>query len=85
MRELAAREITSVLVEGGGTIHFAMLAAGLVDKVFAFVAPKIIGGANALTAVAGAGFEKLSDAVALKHLTTARLGDDILISGYVGA
>ncbi len=85
MRELASRELTSVLVEGGGTIHFAMLNAGLVDKVFAFVAPKIIGGANALTAVAGAGFERLSDAARLKDLTTTRLGDDILISGYVEA
>ena len=85
MRALAKRELTSVLVEGGGTIHFAMLKAGLVDKVLAFVAPKILGGANALTAVAGAGFEKLSDAVALKNLTTERLGDDILISGYVEA
>lgn len=85
MRELANRELTSVLVEGGGTIHFSMLAAGLVDKIFAFVAPKIIGGVNALTAVEGAGFEKLSDAALLKNLSTERLGDDILIEGYVEA
>ena len=85
MRELANRELTSVLVEGGGTIHFSMLAAGLVDKIFAFVAPKIIGGVNALTAVEGAGFKKLSDAIALKNLTIERLDDDILIEGYVEA
>lgn len=83
MRELAAREITSVLVEGGGTIHFAMLRAKLVDKIFAFVAPKIIGGKNSPTAVAGAGFDKLSDAVALKNFSAQQLGDDILISGCV--
>lgn len=83
MRELAEREITSVLVEGGGTIHFSMLSAGLVDKIFAFVAPKIIGGKNALTAVAGAGFEKLSDAINLKNFTASTVGTDILISGYV--
>lgn len=83
MRELAAREITSVLVEGGGTINFAMLRAKLVDKIFAFVAPKIIGGKNSPTAVAGAGFEKLSDAVALKNFSAQQLGDDILISGCV--
>ena len=69
MNELARREITSVLVEGGGTIHFSMLKEKLVDKIFAFVAPKIIGGKNSLTAVAGAGFEKLSDAVNLKNFT----------------
>ena len=83
MRELAAREITSVLVEGGGTIHFSMLSAGLVDKIFAFVAPKIIGGKNSLTAVEGAGFEKLSDAITLKNLTASPLGQDIMISGYL--
>ncbi|MBO4779576.1 MAG: bifunctional diaminohydroxyphosphoribosylaminopyrimidine deaminase/5-amino-6-(5-phosphoribosylamino)uracil reductase RibD [Selenomonadaceae bacterium] len=85
MRELANRELTSVLVEGGGTIHFSMLEAGLVDKIFAFVAPKIIGGKNALTAVEGAGFEKLSDAVELENFTATKLGEDILIRGYVEA
>lgn len=85
MRELAEREITSVLVEGGGKIHFAMLSAGLVDKVFAFVAPKIIGGASALTAVEGAGFAKLSDAVNLKNFTAQQLGEDFLLTGYVEA
>ena len=83
LRELAAREITSILVEGGGTIHFAMLSAGLVDKIFAFVAPKIIGGSQALTAVEGAGFEKLSDAVNLENFSAQKLGEDFLLSGYV--
>ncbi len=85
MNELAAREITSVLVEGGGQIHFSMLEAGLVDKILAFVAPKIIGGSNALTAVEGAGFEKISDAVTLKNFTAQKLGDDFLLSGYTEA
>ena len=83
MSELARREITSVLVEGGGTIHFSMLKEKLVDKIFAFVAPKILGGENSLTAVAGAGFEKLSDAVKLKNFTAQKLGEDFLLSGYV--
>ena len=83
MSELARREITSVLVEGGGTIHFSMLKEKLVDKIFAFVAPKILGGKNSLTAVAGAGFEKLSDAVNLKNFTAQKLGEDFLLSGYV--
>lgn len=83
MHELAAREITSVLVEGGATIHFAMLQAQLVDKVLAFVAPKILGGSQALTAVAGAGFDKLSDAIELENFTVQQLGADFLLSGYV--
>ena len=83
LEKLAEREITSVLVEGGGTLHFSLLELGLVDKVFAFIAPKIIGGQNSKTAVEGKGFEKLSDAVNLKNLTAEKIGDDILICGYV--
>ena len=83
MAELARREITSVLLEGGGTLNFSMFRAGLIDKVFAFVAPKIIGGKNALTPVEGAGVEKLSDAVQLENLTAEKIGTDILICGYL--
>ena len=84
MQALAEREITSVLVEGGGTINFSMLKENLVDKIFAFVAPKIIGGEKSLTAVEGAGFEKLADAIDLKNFTAEKIGEDILISGCVG-
>ena len=83
MQELAKREITSVLVEGGGTLHFSMMKENLVDKIFAFVAPKIFGGKNSLTAVEGEGFEKISDAVKLKNFSAEKIGEDILISGYV--
>lgn len=83
MNELAEREITSVLVEGGGTLHFSMLRENLVDKIFAFIAPKILGGKNALTAVEGAGFEKLSDAVRLKNFSAEKIGEDFLLNGYV--
>ncbi|MBO4400835.1 MAG: bifunctional diaminohydroxyphosphoribosylaminopyrimidine deaminase/5-amino-6-(5-phosphoribosylamino)uracil reductase RibD [Selenomonadaceae bacterium] len=81
MSELARREITSILLEGGGTLNFSMLRAGFVDRVLAFVAPKIIGGKNALTPVEGEGFEKLADAVALKNISAEKIGSDILIRG----
>ena len=83
MAELAKMEITSILLEGGGTLNFSMIRAGLVDKVYAFIAPKILGGTNALTPVEGEGFEKLTDAVHLTDLQTEKIGDDILISGYI--
>ena len=82
MKKIAEREITSVLVEGGGTLNFSLLKAGLVDKVIAFIAPKILGGA-ALTAVEGAGFTNLSDAVQLKNFEVEKIGEDIFISGYI--
>ena len=44
MEHLGSRGIVNLLVEGGGSVHGAFLDAGLVDKVYAFVAPKIVGG-----------------------------------------
>ena len=82
MNELAKREITSVLLEGGGTLNFALLEAGLIDKVCAFIAPKIIGGRSALTPVEGNGFENLNDAINIKDITIEQIDSDILINGY---
>ena len=83
MRLLAARDLTSVFVEGGGTLNFSLLAAGLVDKIHAFIAPKIVGGKAALTPVEGAGFAELADAAVLTRLTVEPVGADILLTGYV--
>jgi diaminohydroxyphosphoribosylaminopyrimidine deaminase/5-amino-6-(5-phosphoribosylamino)uracil reductase len=83
MAELASREITSILLEGGGNLNFSMFRAGLIDKLFAFIAPKIIGGKNALSPVEGSGFEKLIDAVNLKNLNVEKIGTDILVSAVV--
>lgn len=83
LAELGQREITSVLVEGGGHINDAFLRAGLVDKVHAFIAPMMIGGREALTPVGGIGFPKLSEAVRLEGLSVEPSGEDIHLTGYV--
>lgn len=83
MRQLGQQEICSILVEGGGRLNYSLLEEGLVDKVHAFVAPKLIGGQDALTPVEGDGFAHLSDAVELKHLTAEPMAGDILLTGYV--
>ena len=83
LAKLGEREICSVFVEGGGRVNFSLLEAGLVDKVQAFIAPKLIGGREALTPVEGEGFAKLSDAVELTRVTTEPLNGDILLTGYV--
>ena len=83
LRALGAREISSVLVEGGGSVNEALLAARLVDKVYAFVAPKLVGGRDALTPVEGVGAERLSDAVTLTGLAAETVGEDVLLTGYV--
>jgi diaminohydroxyphosphoribosylaminopyrimidine deaminase/5-amino-6-(5-phosphoribosylamino)uracil reductase len=81
--ELGKRGILSLLVEGGSEVHGSFFAAGLVDKVHAYLAPRLIGGRDAPGAVGGAGVERLAQAVHLRDLDTTRLGADILVTGYV--
>jgi diaminohydroxyphosphoribosylaminopyrimidine deaminase/5-amino-6-(5-phosphoribosylamino)uracil reductase len=83
MVALGERNITSILVEGGGILFGSLFDRGLVDKVIAFIAPIIIGGAEARTAVAGGGVDKVADSLRLERLGVERLGDDIIVSGYV--
>lgn len=83
MQQLGEREICSLLVEGGGTVNFAFLQAGLIDKVTAFLAPKLLGGRKALGAVAGEGFLHLTDAVELTDVQLEPLAEDICLTGYV--
>jgi diaminohydroxyphosphoribosylaminopyrimidine deaminase/5-amino-6-(5-phosphoribosylamino)uracil reductase len=80
---LGSWEITSLLVEGGATLLGSLFDEGLVDKVIAFVAPVIIGGEKAKTAVGGNGVEKLANSIRLKHVTVERCGEDIMVTGYV--
>jgi diaminohydroxyphosphoribosylaminopyrimidine deaminase/5-amino-6-(5-phosphoribosylamino)uracil reductase len=81
--ELGKRNILSVLVEGGGEVHAALFAANLVDKIHAYVAPKLIGGRDAPGPLGGMGIERLDDAVGLKDFDITRLGDDMLITAYL--
>ena len=83
MDELYRLEIDSILLEGGGTLNSAAMEAGIVDKVMIFIAPKIIGGENALTPVEGAGRLLMKDAVKLRDINVSRFDEDVLIEGYV--
>ena len=82
--ELGRRGIISLLVEGGGETHAAFLAARLVDKVYAYVAPIVIGGTAAPGPVAGGGVDDLKSALRLRDTAVTTIGDDTLISGYFG-
>ena len=84
LKALGEREITSVLVEGGSAILGSLFDQRLVDKVLVFVAPIIIGGKEAKTAVSGGGVDKVIDSLQLSRTTVERFGDDVLVSGYVG-
>jgi diaminohydroxyphosphoribosylaminopyrimidine deaminase/5-amino-6-(5-phosphoribosylamino)uracil reductase len=83
LKHLGERQVTSVLVEGGGTLLGSLFDAGLVDKVVAIVAPMVIGGAAAKTPVAGLGVEKIAQAPRLENVRVSQFGDDTVITGYV--
>ena len=83
MEQLGAMKISSVLVEGGGSVNFSLLQAGLVDRVYAFIAPKLVGGRDALTPVEGEGFQELDRAVELENIQLRQLGADVLLTGIV--
>ena len=79
---LGTSEITSLLVEGGATVNWSLLAGGCVDKVHAFIAPMLMGGAEAKTPIGGTGFDSPQTALQLRDVTVEQLGADILVTGY---
>ena len=84
LRDLGSRGVLSLLVEGGGELLGSFFDRSLVDKVEAIVAPMIVGGKRAPTAVAGRGVMRMSEALRLREVAVERLGSDVLVTGYIG-
>ncbi|HWI54364.1 MAG TPA: RibD family protein, partial [Desulfobacteria bacterium] len=82
LTNLGQMEITSLLVEGGATVAAAFLEEQLVDKVLTFIAPKIAGGADAPSPVAGHGVETMDRAISLNRTKSGKIGGDFFIEGY---
>ena len=83
MTKLGAMGVDSLLLEGGGTLNAAFLEAGCVDEVWAFIAPKIIGGEGSKTPISGKGIEKMSEAINLQDIDIQNINGDILIKGKI--
>lgn len=83
LNHLGQREMTNVLVEGGGRLLGSFFDQNLVDEVHVFVAPKIVGGKQALTPVAGTGLEKIPELSQLHHLEFQVIEDNVYIHGYL--
>lgn len=83
MEKLAERSIDSILLEGGSTLNWSALKAGIVNKVQAYIAPKLFGGTEAKTPVGGRGVEFPAQAVLLENLQIKKLGENILIESEV--
>ena len=83
MKKLGEQNIDSILLEGGGTLNASALEDGIVNKVYAYIAGKLIGGMDARSPVEGMGIDRMADAITLKDMEIERLGDDFCIVGYV--
>ena len=83
MRKLGEEKIDSILLEGGGTLNWSALSSGVVNRVAAYISPKIFGGADAKSPVEGRGVMDPRLAFMLEGTEISRLGDDYLIQGRV--
>lgn len=83
MDRLGARGIDSVLLEGGGALNWAALHSGIVQKVQAYIAPKLFGGTAAKSPIAGLGVETPAQAVRLVLTTVTQIGEDFLLESEV--
>lgn len=84
MKRLGDKGICSLMIEGGSSFSGSCLNDGIVDKVIFFIAPKILGGKDSIPAVGGDNLRGLDDALKIDSLKISRLGNDIMIEGYIG-
>lgn len=83
MKRLGEIGITSVMIEGGSSLNAYALQDGIVDKAVFFIAPKIIGGRDSIPAIGGKTFRRLEDAFRVRDMKIKRVGDDLMIEGYL--
>ena len=83
LQRLGQEKIDSVLVEGGGQLNWSLLQAGLVQRVYTYIAPKIFGGSTAKSPVGGIGVDTPQQAFQMKVVSTQQLGDDFLLEQEV--
>ena len=83
MVELGKLGIDGILLEGGGTLNESALKSGIVDEIRFILAPLLLGGRDAITPIEGTGFNTVDEGIRLYHMTTSRIGDDILVTGRV--
>lgn len=83
MKELGKKKVASILLEGGGGAIAGALQARIADKAVFFISPKIIGGKDAPTPVEGEGIESLTQVIKLKDMGFEKVGEDIMVEGYL--
>jgi diaminohydroxyphosphoribosylaminopyrimidine deaminase/5-amino-6-(5-phosphoribosylamino)uracil reductase len=81
---LGDMEITSLLIEGGGSVIASSFSTGIVDKIMFFYAPKILGGSDGVPICNGPGPDLMKDCIPVRDISIRRFGGDILVEGYLG-
>ena len=82
LQVLGERNVSSLMIEGGGQVNASFLEQQLVDKLVIYMAPKLIGGRLSPSFFGGEGIRLMSDAIELDQLAIEQLGKDIKITGY---
>jgi diaminohydroxyphosphoribosylaminopyrimidine deaminase/5-amino-6-(5-phosphoribosylamino)uracil reductase len=83
--QFGKRGITSILIEAGSSLNAYALNEGVVDKVMFFIAPRIMGGVKSFPAVGGETMKRLDDICSVRDLKIRKIGDDLLVEGYVSS
>jgi len=83
MKELYKREFMSILLEGGSELNASAIREGIVDKIFYFYAPILIGGKDAKGAIGGDGVDRIEDAEQIDIKEVKRIGKDLVVVGCV--
>jgi diaminohydroxyphosphoribosylaminopyrimidine deaminase/5-amino-6-(5-phosphoribosylamino)uracil reductase len=83
IEQLGRMGIGSLLIEGGAAVSGAAMAAGIVDKICFFYAPKILGGDDGVPICRGAGPERMQESLAVHDLSVSRFEADVLFQGYL--
>jgi diaminohydroxyphosphoribosylaminopyrimidine deaminase/5-amino-6-(5-phosphoribosylamino)uracil reductase len=81
IERLGARELNSMIIEGGAAVNWAALSSAIVDKVFLYYAPKILG--DGIPFALGSGFRTMDDAAYLRKIELHRFGEDFAVEGYL--
>lgn len=83
LAELGRRQMTNVLLEGGGGLAGSFFDANLIDEAHVFIAPKLVGGKNAVSPIGGTGLATIAGCPQLDHPTISQSGPDIYVNGFV--
>jgi diaminohydroxyphosphoribosylaminopyrimidine deaminase/5-amino-6-(5-phosphoribosylamino)uracil reductase len=75
--------MTNVLVEGGSQLLGAFLDARLIDEVHVYIAPRLLGGMNALSPIGGRGIEAITDSLPVANWKIEQIGEDLLVHGVI--